>query len=99
MPDGEIYFKTVQIGALDIVPIKDGKFQGQAQSGARTVEIYSFREGMSEEAKKMYGDKAPPGMGTSKENVIPAKWNAESKLTAEVKETGANEFKFEITAK
>jgi hypothetical protein len=98
MPDGQIYFKTVAEGSLDIIPVKDGKFQGQAQAGQRRVEVYSFKEEMSAEMKKMYGDKPPAGTA-SKTNTIPAKWNTESKLTAEVKTSGVNEFKFDITSK
>ncbi|MGO8747001.1 MAG: hypothetical protein ACLQNE_13520 [Thermoguttaceae bacterium] len=100
LADGQIYFKTVATGSLDIVPIKDGKFKGDVEAGNRRVEISAYREGKpSEAAVKMYGDKAAQMAGNTKENYIPAKYNTGSKLTAEVKTSGPNEFKFDLTSK
>ncbi len=92
MPDGEIRFWAVEKGDFQTVPIKDGKFKGEAKAGKRKVEICAFRMGQD---KVMSGLKVE---GT-RENIIPAKYNTQSKLTAEVKADGPNEFKFEITSK
>ena len=61
--------------------------------------ISAFREGKAPAgAVAMYGDKAAQ-MGFARENYVPAKYNTESKLTADVKTGGPNEFKFDLTSK
>lgn len=94
LDDGQIQIKTVATGALDSIPIQNGQFSGTAQAGMKRVEIYAFKI-------------APPPAETTtgmpqeevKTNYLPARYNTESTLTAEVKETGANEFKFDVTSR
>ncbi|MCC9607108.1 hypothetical protein LOC68_14495 [Blastopirellula sp. JC732] len=86
---GLIHFKTVSAGSIDSIDIVDGKFAGKAELGARRVEISAFRAASG----------GTPGMDAGEVNYIPAKYNAKSKLTADVTAAGPNEFKFEVTAK
>ncbi|MDW8080217.1 MAG: hypothetical protein RMJ16_15160 [Thermoguttaceae bacterium] len=98
MADGEIIFKDTATGAVHIIPIKDGKFQGQASAGAKRVEIYAYKMEIDPVAKEMYGAEAQP----TKVNIIPAKYNTESTLKATVEaatDPGKNNFSFEITSK
>jgi hypothetical protein len=89
LADGEINFITRETAALDVLPIKNGKFEGQAKAGKRRVEIKAFRE---EEVVPMPG--ADPQR--TRVNYIPPQYNANSKLTAEVTPDGANQFTFEV---
>ena len=102
LAEGEIYFRTVKTGMFDKMSIKDGKFKGEAQTGTRKVEISAFREPkLSPEQKKIkakFGEQAK-GMVPTRENFIPAKYNSKSKLSAEVKTDGANEFTFPLTSR
>lgn len=99
LAEGEVYFRTVESATIDAVPIKAGRFQGEAQAGSRRVEIVALRSVPPDPAAvAMYGDKAKE-LGAGRENYIPAKYNTESKLTAEVKPGGPNEFTFEVTSK
>ncbi len=106
LPDGMIFFKTPDVGAIDPIPIKDGQFQGQAQAGKRRVEIAAYREGKT---PTMYAKSPPPagpdgkpipGMdATQRENYLPARYNTLSKLSEEVKPEGPNQFKFDLQSK
>ncbi len=99
LSEGEVYFRTVESATIDAVPIKAGRFQGEAQAGSRRVEIVALREVPPDPAAvAMYGDKAKE-LGAGRENSIPPKYNTESTLTAEVKPGGPNEFKFDVTSK
>lgn len=86
---GVVYFKTVQTGAIDTLPVNDGKFEGQAEEGARRVEINSYR------SKTISG----PMGGEVQENLVAPRYNSESTLTATVTPTGPNSFKFEVEGK
>lgn len=84
IPDGQIVFNAPTGGSLDIVTIKDGRFEGAAQAGERRVEIFS-----------LLTVKDP--MGDYQKNVLPPRFSGkESELTANVKTDGPNEFKFEL---
>ena len=88
--DGLIYFKTIATGAIDAIDIKGGKYRGSAEPGDRRVEIVVYR------IKTVDID----GMkGESKENLIPARYNMDSKLSAKVTPGGPNQFAFELTSK
>jgi hypothetical protein len=80
LPDGEIGFVSTAEGVNDTLPIQQGKFSGQVSVGERKVEIRAYREVKAVGA----GGYVPPGAETSKENFIPAKYNTDSKLTANV---------------
>lgn len=86
---GLIYFKTVSEGSLDALDIVDGKFQGEAEAGERRVEITALRPSPG----------GTPGMDAGEENFIPAKFNTNSTLTANVSKEQANEFDFAVTSK
>jgi hypothetical protein len=88
MATGEITFSIPGEGVKQM-PIKDGTFSGEASEGKNKVEIALYKDGPPDTTK-------PTGPPT-KVNVLPARWNTESKLTADVTVGGANDFKFDIT--
>lgn len=88
LAEGIVNFKTTETGALETLNVRDGKFEGKAKEGERRVEIYSFRT----KTQDIGGMKAEV-----KENLIPAQYNLESKLTAKVTPAGPNQFKFEVS--
>jgi hypothetical protein len=91
MGDGVVYFKRPEVGAVDRLEVKDGKFAGIAEVGERRVEICRYR----------YGEPFPMGGGMFPNRIetIDAKFNTNSTLTANVTEDGPNEFQFEVTLK
>ncbi len=74
----------------EILPVKNGKFEGQAKPGKKRVEISAFRPGK----KTKMGDEWIEG---GPENYLPPRFNTESKLTAEVTASGLNPNKFDVT--
>ncbi len=85
--DGSISLFPESGGAPAVLPVKDGKFEGQATPGKKKVELRAFRMGQ------------PTKMGNevieaTKENYLAAKWNTNSKLTAEVTASGISPNKF-----
>ena len=92
LADGEIHFITRAEGALDIVPIQGGKFEGQAKAGKRRVEIHSFREG--EPMAPFPGADPEP----TRVDIIPARYASLSELEEEVTKEGPNQFTFELVS-
>jgi len=95
LPDGEIYFLGAK-GDVQTLAIKNGTFSGQVGEGSRKVQIVAYRLGKSAAAESgmtggMYDQ-------PTKENYIPAKYNAQSTLSAEVKAAGPNQFKFDLVS-
>lgn len=90
MPSGEVLF--ISAGQATAAQVKDGQFSGQFAIGENQVQIFSYREGG--QVVEMGGEK----FGGGKENFIPAKYNVESKLMANVQASGANDYKFEVTS-
>jgi hypothetical protein len=85
LADGEIFFVNVAEGVNESLPIAGGKFSGKASPGSRKVEIRAYKDAApSKEAAEMYGADAQG----SKEQFLPAKYNSETTLTADVKEGG-----------
>lgn len=78
--------------APDTFPVKGGKFEGKAKPGKKRVEIRANRMGKP----TRMGDMEIPA---TPENYLPAKFNTESKFTAEVTEKGINPDKYEVQAK
>jgi hypothetical protein len=76
----------------DTLDVNNGAFEGKAKIGKARVEVRAYKEGKE---TKM-GDTIIPA---SQENYIPAKWNSESKLEADVTKGGPNEFTFDVTSK
>jgi len=93
MPEGEIAFVKVSEGIRDMLPIKNGKFEGEVLPGDRKIEIRAYR--IEKAGVEMYGDDAPE----SRVNYIPAKYNENSDLSATITESGPNELKFEVSSK
>lgn len=92
LADGEIAFVKVSEGIRDMLPIKDGKFQGEVLPGDRKVEIRAYR--LEKAGVEMYGDDAPE----TRVNYIPKKYNDQSDFTATITESGPNELQFAITS-
>ncbi len=90
--EGEIYFKTNATGELDVLPIQQGQFAGQAAKGHRRVEIFAYRE---TQVVPM------PGMApeTTRENYLPPQYNFNSSLTANLLADEPNELHFALTSK
>jgi hypothetical protein len=94
LPDGKIIFTTVRLGLNDVVPIRNGQFSSRVALGERQVMIT---------ATKMM-DPPPTGMPGVIETekvpteTLPARYNAETTLTATVSADGPNEFMFELTS-
>jgi hypothetical protein len=73
--------------ASDGGAIVDGKFDLRAKPGKKRVEIHASREG-----------KFDPVMGQAEQvGYIPAKYNTQSTLSAEIKVDGENKLEFVLT--
>ena len=92
LQEGEIYFKKTAAGEVDILPVVAGQFQGEVGVGTRRVEIYAYHE---KEVVPMPGE--PPEK--TRENYIPARYNVQSELTAEVAADDSSPLKFEVTSR
>lgn len=90
MDDGEVMF-LLPGQVPDTFQVKGGSFTGKAKVGKAKVEIRAYRPG---KPNPMYKDKEP-----SPENYLPAKYNTESTLAADVSAGGANDFKFEVKSR
>lgn len=88
---GEIYFRVVATGELDILPVEKGAFSGQTGEGERRVEVVSI---VSRGEKDFGGMK-----GELQENIVPSKYNIDSNLKANVTPAGPNTFAFDLTSK
>jgi hypothetical protein len=88
LAEGEIYFITLG-KPPEILPIKDGRFAGKARVGQRRVEVYAYRR----------AELSPTATITTeapRENFIPARFNSDSNLQADVKLSGPNRFPFSL---
>jgi len=83
---GDIVFRASDGSAADAAKIEGGAFTLQTKPGSKRVEISAMRESATP---------APDGL-PSYENYIPKKYNEASTLTAEVTESGDNDFTFEL---
>jgi hypothetical protein len=86
---GIVVFRTAKTGALDSLDIVDGKFDGRAVVGERTVEISSFK---STAVSGAMG-------GEVQENLVADRFNLNTTLTATVSASGPNEYKFDVKSK
>jgi len=94
LAEGDIHFITKETASLDVLPIQGGRFEGQAKAGKRRVEIKAYR---TEKPAETSGQPTMPGADQpTRVNYIPARYNTESTLTADVTETGPNQFTFEL---
>lgn len=90
LPEGLIYFKTVATGDIDTLNIKDGKFQGPAGAGTRRVEFSVLQSTSVGEGQMKH---------EIKKDILPPKYNVDSKLSANVDPQGKNEFNFDLQSK
>lgn len=91
LKEGTIVFEATDPNVIGgSGPIKDGKFSFKSPPGAMRVMIYATRE----------SGKFDPAMGAApREQFLPARYNTETKLTAEVTRRGPNEFTFPLSEK
>jgi hypothetical protein len=89
LAEGTVYFKTVATGAIDTLPVKEGKFEGRAMEGKRRVEVVAYR--IIPVAGEMGGE--------VQESLISRQYNVDSTLTADVTATGPNFFEFKVKSK
>jgi hypothetical protein len=90
MTEGEVSFGIAGEVPI-IIPVVNGAYVGEAVQGANRVEVRAYRQG----TPVMMGDQQ---FGGDKENYIPAKYNLQSTLKADVTAAGPNEFNFEVTS-
>jgi hypothetical protein len=88
LPEGEIIFEAADGKTTPAAgPIKDGKYTVQVLPGAKKVKINASRPTA----------KPDPVMGTSaRESMIPAEFNDQTKLTADVKTGKQDNVNFEV---
>ncbi len=86
MPEGEIIFTAPDQPAISI-PIANGTYSGQANEGKNKIQIVAHKDDPKSATKP-----AP------KINYIPAKYNTNSNLSADVSKSGG-EFSFEVTSR
>ena len=93
LPDGQISFST--LGQVPIIlPILDGRFDGKVPPGVKRVEIGVYRPAKIPE--DLVGAPAPPkGL---MENSLPARYHAQSTLTATIGDTPMD-LEFSLTLK
>lgn len=89
LPDGKIYFVPTDGTPPAVADVNAGAFELKARSGSYKVEVRMFR------------DRVPwPGEPHDRQiNVIPARFNAETTLSAEVKPGEVNHFTFAVEAR
>ncbi|NOX55775.1 MAG: DUF4198 domain-containing protein [Planctomycetes bacterium] len=101
IPDGQITFHPAQgTGRSYSGKIENGKFSFQCEPGAKKVEITATRE-VKADASKLSPEEQVQleeegAEGTVPEQYIPARYNTQTELTAEVKESGDNTFEFNL---
>jgi hypothetical protein len=88
LAEGVIAFLTPETGDMQTMPIKDGRFEGQARTGNRRVEIRAYLP-----RKQPVSPMAPPPR-----NFLPARYNAETTLSANVTREGPNTFNFDLAS-
>lgn len=94
LPEGEIYFITTSSGEIDILPIKDGEFEGEAKAGNRRVEVHAYRIERPPAPPDMPGLELEP----QRVEILPPHCHRDSTLTAEITPDGPNEFNYELTS-
>ncbi|MCC6417971.1 MAG: hypothetical protein IT429_06935 [Gemmataceae bacterium] len=90
LPEGTIAFVGEPGTSPDVLSIKNGVFEGSAFVGKKKVEISAYR---AVKASPTATDTSP------QENYIPARFNAESFLKAEITTAGVKPNKFDVSVK
>ena len=92
LDDGDITFEGDPETIPDVLPIKDGAFSGKVKVGKKKVKIQAFKT-----------EPAPPNATANvtevKTNYLPARFNKETTLTAEVTDSGVNPSEFKVQSK
>ncbi len=96
LPDGEVYFRIPSTGAIEVLPVKDGSFEGLAAAGRHRVEIYRFEQPQPTEAVLAGLDEMAKVLAKAKRNLIPAAYNTGSTLEADVRPDQANRLEFSL---
>lgn len=91
LPEGDISF-VIPGEAPALIPVRDGNFKGKALAGKNRVELRATKA-LPKPANALPTDEAP------RMNLIPDKYNVQSRLEANVTAGGENSFKFEATSK
>lgn len=91
MATGDILF-LVTGQTPQILTVKDGVYSGEATVGKARVEVRSYKDA---EPVMMGGQVVNAG---SKENFLPAKFNTQTTLSADITAAGPNEFSFDVTS-
>lgn len=94
LQSGKIIFDEGPSVPAAELEIKDGVYSGLAQVGPKTVRIFAYKDPPAQK-----GPPKGPGYDTMQVNILPAKYNKDSKETREVKEGGPNEFDFSVNSK
>ncbi len=94
MATGKITFEGSDGGAPTVLDIKDGAYEGKCTLGSKKVRISSYIL----VAPPKTGMTGPEYDKQGEENIIPSRFNTETKEVREVKD-GPNEFDFGVMAK
>ena len=95
LADGEITFVAADgKGRSDAGRISAGQYSFESTLGPRKVEILSWQQIKGASEKLESGEEA-----FEARQIIPAKYNEETTLTADVTESGENEFDFPLEEK
>lgn len=89
MPTGDVFF-SVPGYAPSKLKVSNGAFSGEAYEGTNRVEIMTYKDGPA-----MSTD---PGGPPTKVNILPKRYNSDTKLSADVKSGSDNDFKFDVTS-
>lgn len=90
MPTGAILFE-VSGQPPRTLTVTDGAYSGEVLQGDNKVQIMMYKDG-----PPLTTD---PEKKPTKMNVLPARFNYQSKLTAKVEAAGANEFSFDVQSR
>jgi len=93
LAEGDVLLLNSAGLAPDTLPVKGGAFQGMAKPGKVRVEIRSYRP--AKPPTTPIPQESTPGP----ENYLPARYNTESTLTAEVTASGLNPSQFDLKSK
>lgn len=90
---GTITFDPVSGEVPSTLEILDGAYEGRAPAGKNTVRLSAVKKMSMKEKMKMDG----PGYDQLVDvNLLPSRYNSESKISREVDESGDNKFNFDL---
>lgn len=94
MPDGAITFDGDPGTIPDRLEVKNGAFSGKVKLGKKKVLIHAYE--MKPAPKSATGSAAGKEVQT---NILPARFNDKTTLTADVTESGVNPSEFKVESK